>query len=111
MDTKKYIASKLKEFREDRKLRQDELGSMMTPQRGGATISSWETGRTTPDADAMLDLCKIFGVEIVDFFPNDRPRLSVPLSRDEKVVIECYRKSTKEGKRAIEATAKAMAKL
>lgn len=111
MDTKKYIASKLRELREDEKLKQDELGSMMDPPRGGATISSWETGRTTPDADAMLELCRIFGVEIIDFFPSDRPRPNISLSRDERDLIDNYRRATKEGKLAIEATARAMSRL
>jgi len=111
METKKYIAMKLKEFREDRKLKQDELGALMTPPRGGATISSWETGRTTPDADAMINLCQIFEAEITDFFPSNRERPIISLTQEERKVIECYRSSTKEGKAAIEATAKAMARL
>lgn len=91
MSTKDYIAGKIKNLRELNHLKQSELGAMLDIPKGGGTVSSWETGRTVPDADTLINLCRVFHVDISEFYPkHDKPYDDV-LSADEEELLECYR--------------------
>lgn len=101
METKEYIAQKILEFREERGLKQGELGEMLTPPKKAGTISSWETGRTTPDADTMLNLCSVLGVEISDFYPPRDDGVGDNLTRDERELLGNYRSCNEIGRNTV----------
>ena len=46
--------------RQDSKLKQSEVGKLLGIK--GNTISDWERGRTEPDIDSFINLCKIYDI-------------------------------------------------
>ena len=69
MSQKQYIGKKIRELRESKlKVSAEKLGEMMNPKKSGKAVLSWERGRTQPDADSLIDLCVLFGVDISDFY-------------------------------------------
>lgn len=68
MDQKSYIGKKIKELRKAENLTASELGSMLDPPRNESTVTSWERGRTQPDADTMIQLCIALKSQISDFY-------------------------------------------
>lgn len=54
------IGENIKKLRESRKLKQEQLGNHIGV--GGATISSWETGRTEPNMGYTQALADLFGI-------------------------------------------------
>ena len=102
MNTREYISEKIRELRKSRSWTQSELGAMLYPSKKGATISSWEQGRTTPDPDDMISLCEVFGIEISDFYPQNMENESAKrLSFDERELLDLYRNLPQNGKRAV----------
>ena len=75
-----YMAAKLKEFRKARGLSTEEVGEAVG--KSGKTVSAWEVGRGQPEADMLVQLCKLYGAQIDDFY-------DVKSYRPEPV--ECYR--------------------
>lgn len=71
METIRYIAERIKEFRTKNDLTEGQLGMLLVPKRSGKTISSWETARTKPDNDALAQLSCILNVSLTDFYPED----------------------------------------
>lgn len=70
MDTRDFIAKRIKELRTKKLgITADKLGKLLKPSRSGKTISSWETGRTQPDSDTLLQLSAIFAVPIESLYP------------------------------------------
>lgn len=70
--------NRIKDLREDRDLRQSDLAAATgIDQR---TISNYETGKTSPDAYALIKLADYFGVSVdyligrtdMDLFTEDR---------------------------------------
>lgn len=55
---------KLREYRENMELTQDELGEKIN--RSQKTISSWETGRSEPTIGEFISLCNLFGCTLAD---------------------------------------------
>lgn len=70
MTTKHFIAKRIKELRTKKlNLTAEKLGNLLTPPRSSKTISSWETARTQPDSDTLLQLSTIFEVPIESLYP------------------------------------------
>ena len=70
--------NRIKDLREDRDMRQSDLAAATgIDQR---TISNYETGKTSPDAYALIKLADFFDVSI-DYLVG---RTSVDFSSDEK---------------------------
>lgn len=61
-----HMAAKLKEFRKNSGMNVDQVGEHLG--KSGKTISAWEVGRGQPDADELIELCKLYKVLISDFF-------------------------------------------
>ena len=71
MEAHTFIASRIRKFRTSKLcISAEKLGTLLVPVRSGKTISSWERGRTQPDADTMIQLCKIFDEPISAFYPK-----------------------------------------
>lgn len=77
--TKDYLAARIREFRKERGLSTEELGELVGRSR--SAVESWETGRTQPDADKLIELCRIFHVDIPDFYDPSLIAKSVTRNR------------------------------
>ena len=62
------IGEKIKELRTKNKLTQQELGDKLYVS--DKTISSWESGRTLPDINTLIDISNIFNISISNFVSN-----------------------------------------
>lgn len=83
MNQKEYIGRKIREFRESRlHVSARKLGEMLVPPKNGSTITSWETARTEPDADTMIQLCILFGADVSDFYYKS-PEYEIATESDE----------------------------
>lgn len=61
--SREYIASVLKRLREASGLTADQVGEMVG--KSGKTVNAWENNRGQPDAEILMLLCEIYGVEDV----------------------------------------------
>lgn len=62
------IGEKIKEFRIKNNLTQTELGDRLFVS--DKTISSWESGRTLPDINTLIEISNVLNVSIVNFVTN-----------------------------------------
>lgn len=96
----------LKKFREVAGYTQQELAIRIG--KSFRTIQSWERGVSYPNAEALCDLCDLFGTDpdtILGWW-EDHPRVdSPPLSADETELLDTYRLCTPEWKRNVQMTA------
>lgn len=90
------IASALKRLRTKSGLKADEVGAMLG--KSGKTVNAWENGRGQPDADTLIALSDIYGVEdILSEFRGESKR-RITLSSHEIDVILAYRSHPNEQK-------------
>ena len=61
--SREYIASVLKRLREASGLTADQVGEKVG--KSGKTVNAWENNRGQPDAEILMLLCEIYGVEDV----------------------------------------------
>ncbi|MEG9198879.1 helix-turn-helix transcriptional regulator [Lactococcus lactis] len=64
----KYVGTKIKEYRKDFGLSQEELAQKIGV--GKTTISNYEVGIRSPKKPQMIKLSEVFNVTIDDFFPQ-----------------------------------------
>lgn len=65
---KRYIGQKIRSYRSEHHWSARELGSMINPVKSEAAVTSWERGRTEPDGDVLIQLCRIFDKDLDDFY-------------------------------------------
>jgi transcriptional regulator with XRE-family HTH domain len=60
------LSERLKQLRLEYKLKQNQLGQMLTSKRTASTISLWETpgSKRTPDYEDLIELANIFNCTI-----------------------------------------------
>lgn len=88
-----FIAQKLRELRIKSGLTADEVGKKIG--KSGKTVNAWEHNHGQPDAEILIALCDIYGVDdILDEFREHKPQtVSFHLTDHEKQVIIAYRKN------------------
>ncbi|MBE6536627.1 MAG: helix-turn-helix transcriptional regulator [Ruminococcaceae bacterium] len=77
------MVNRIKDLREDRDLRQSDLAKETNIDQ--RTISNYETGKTLPDAYALVRLADFFGVSIdyllcrtdTDFFSEEKRNAAI----------------------------------
>ena len=106
MTTREFMASKLREFRNAKGLSVVEVGKHVG--KSDKTISAWEVGRGQPDADMLVILCQLYGVDISDFY-QERNTASEALSPDESHLVDTYRSLDDPGKHAVMTLAEGLA--
>lgn len=99
---RRRIARRLKQLRKERGVSVDELG--VAVGKSGKTVSAWEVGHGQPDADAMIKLCRLFGVGIADFYGESSDL--APISTDERVLVDAYHDLTAPHKKVLLAVAR-----
>lgn len=92
------IAKNIKRFRTDCGMNVDEVGAAVG--KSGKTVSAWEVGRGQPDADTLIELCKLFRVEITDFYGREQQ-----CDESERDLLELYRSMNEDGRRVLAAIA------
>lgn len=97
-DIRARIAQNIKRFRTDRGFNVDEVGAAVG--KSGKTVSAWEVGRGQPDADTLIALCRLFSVDIADFYGE-----SGEYSDDERHLVDLFRQMSADGQSALLATA------
>lgn len=99
MTAREYMAMKLREYRNASNLSVNEVGEYVG--RSGKTVSAWEVKRGQPDADTMVKLCVLYGVDISDFYISDEEDPYAHLTSEEKFLIADYRTLSDKDKSAI----------
>lgn len=99
---RRKIARRLKQLRKERGVSVDEIG--MAVGKSGKTVSAWEVGRGQPDADTMIRLCRLFDVDIADFYGESGDL--APISNDERDLVDTYRDLTSPHKHVLLAVAR-----
>lgn len=99
---RRRIARQVEQLRKERGISVDELG--VAVDKSGKTISAWEVGHGQPDADAMIKLCRLFGVGIADLYGESSDL--APISTDERVLVDTYRDLTSPHKHVLLAVAR-----
>ena len=107
MTTREFMAQKLRELRKAHGLSVDEVGAAIA--KSGKTISAWEVGRGQPDADKLMELCRLFEVHISDFY-NDNSLLSASITSDEDELLDSYRALNETGRQMARAMVSALVK-
>ena len=89
------LAERHKRYREDANLTIYEVGDKIG--KSGKTVSAWECGRGQPDADMLLTLCHLYGINsIAELYGEE---VTTPdLETDEQTLIKNYRNLNQEGK-------------
>lgn len=96
------IAKNIKRFRTDCGMNVDEVGAAVG--KSGKTVSAWEVGRGQPDADTLIELCKLFRVEITDFYGHEQQ-----VDESEKSLLDLYRSMSADGRKSLIAIAETLA--
>ena len=98
------IAKNIKRFRTDCGMNVDEVGAAVG--KSGKTVSAWEVGRGQPDADTLIELCKLFRVEITDFYGREQQG-----DESEKNLLDLYHSMSAEGRTVLMAIANTLSDL
>lgn len=77
----KYIGLKIKEYRESKKIKQEELGELLGLSR--ISILNMEAGKHRASVDTIFYLCGIFKCKVGDLFP---PIKTVKIVFEEKEI-------------------------
>lgn len=64
----RYIGKRIRKYRKDMKLTQDELAKKLNTSKG--TISNYETGYRSPRQDDLFLLAEVLNINIDDLFPH-----------------------------------------
>jgi transcriptional regulator with XRE-family HTH domain len=61
-----HYGEKIKTFRKEKNLTQEELGSMVGKKQN--QISEWENGSIKPTPEDIINICKVLDISITNFF-------------------------------------------
>lgn len=96
----------IRAFRENAGISQTELGKRIS--KSLRTIKSWESGTSYPNAEALCELCDLFGTDpntMLGWY-DDHPKIeSTPLKPDEADMLDNYRSCTPEWRKTVAMTA------
>ena len=102
MNMKQYIGGRIRTLREGMGWSQEKLGEKFAKPVKKQTISSWESGRTTPDADLLVELCEIFTVDVSAFYKPTIEYAYVSLDPAEEKLVSKYRQLTEKSKKLVD---------
>ena len=100
------LGKRLKEERERLGLTQDEFAEIAGA--GRRTLIDWEKGVSSPKAE-QLEVLSDHGVDVYYVLTNVRIGLATTLTARESALVENYRASDDEAKKALETTSAALA--
>jgi len=86
----RHFESRLKDFRKKRKLTQQALADRLGVSRG--TIIRWEGGGDIPSARTVCYIADVLDINVMFLCGMwDEPRRGMPLSTEERELVELYR--------------------
>lgn len=96
------IPKLMREAREKKGLKQSEVAEKMNMK--GATISSWELGKSEPDIDEFVQYCGLCGASYVDILKQaygdpTKQEETTEYSETEREIIYMFRALDGDGKR------------
>lgn len=100
IDTRLYVANKIREYRKLRGLTQKELGDKIGVKHN--TISGYEKGTNEPEQDLLFKIAYALNISINDLFP-ETTNPSLKLSNKEETIIKKYRFIPESGKKTVDA--------
>ena len=84
------IATAIRRLRKSAGMSVDDVGAAVG--RTGKAVSAWEAGYSQPSAEMLIDLCRLFGVDISYFYPPEVAACSSDaLTADERELLDIYR--------------------
>lgn len=87
--SREHIAKTLKKLRIKSGLTADEVG--LKVGKSGKTVNAWENNRGQPDAEILIKLCDVYGVDdILKEFRKDNKE-NINLTNHEKKLVTAYR--------------------
>lgn len=101
--SRESIAKALKRLRENQGLTADQVGAMIG--KSGKTVNAWENNRGQPDAEMLMQLCKIYKVENILREFQDVPEIvsnNSEFTPAEQQHIKKYRTLDAHGKRVVD---------
>lgn len=93
------LIEKLRAARIAKNLRQSDVASLLNVKKN--TISNWENGKSNPDIDSLVELCRIYNIScaaVLEEAYADQIVHSLSVSGLEKEIIIAYRKVDEIGK-------------
>lgn len=93
------LMNKLRAARIAKNLKQSDVATLLKVKKN--TISNWETGKSNPDIDSLIELCKIYGISCASILEEayaDQIVHGLTVSGLEKEIIIAYRKADEIGK-------------
>lgn len=92
------LPARLREFRKKANLTTADVGKMIG--KSDRTVSAWENGRGQPDADMLLRLCSIYGIESLSELVGEN--MSLPsLSTEELRLLSLFDDLNEEGREKV----------
>lgn len=96
------LIEKLRNARIDNNLKQSEVAALLNVKKN--TISNWENGKSNPDIDSLVELCKIYNISCASILEEAYADCSIhtlSVSGLEKEIILAYRKADNIGKAVV----------
>lgn len=103
--SKEFIALKLREYREKKGLSIIEVAEIFN--KSIKTVYAWENGRSQPDADTLIQLCVLYGIESFEILNEDyinNEEITLKLNNNEQDLIFKFRNLSSEGQNYIMKT-------
>ena len=96
--SREHIAAILKELREKKGLTANAVGEVIG--KSGKTVNAWENNRGQPDAEMLILLCDLYGVEDIlnEFRETPKSKTPAPLTDEENKLLNAFRKLNTTGK-------------
>lgn len=92
------LPARLREFRKKANLTTADVGRMIG--KSDRTVSAWENGRGQPDADMLLQLCAIYGIESLSELVGENSSLP-SLSTEELRLLSLFDDLNEEGREKV----------
>lgn len=101
---REQLPARLKAFRKAANMTTADVGARIG--KSDRTVNAWENGRGQPDADTLLALCDIYGINSISELLGDASDKAVySLLPDEEQLISFYRSLNQQGKEYLLQTA------
>ena len=96
---KEIISDNISKYRKECGFSQKELAEKIGA-KNLTTVSSWERGISSPDADTIIKLCTLFNISLNDLYSVEAKDFD--LSTNEKLHIKKYRSLDDHGKKTVD---------
>ena len=107
--SKAYMGRVIRDLRNDKNMKSEELASMLVPVKTAGTVTAWERGETEPSSDYIMQMCEIFDVEPAFFFRSRKaPELEGFELAKMNTLSTYYTRMTDTQRKAVLAVASAM---